>query len=195
MLGKMLIMQQYFGGRCYDQLCAVSNDAQINRTSIPRSINKLLVKAESIGPTVERIIKAHSTGAFFKGNPSFTRDELYKIMYFLTDQHCPASTSNSKNGEALTTSMSAPQSNSETTTAVSPEVQIIKGFECKSCGSFDTSPKYGKYGYYVTCPSCKVNTAMKIACSHCGSKRTKVSKSKNTYTVSCECGHKQQHVF
>ncbi|MFA0521752.1 nuclease-related domain-containing protein, partial [Vibrio sp. 10N.222.55.E8] len=49
LLEKVAFLQGYFGGRCWDQLCAASNDALIDRNSAPKSISKKLTKAESIG--------------------------------------------------------------------------------------------------------------------------------------------------
>ncbi len=58
--------------------------------------------------------------------------------------------------------------------------------QCKSCGEkSDYSAQYGRYGYFIKCNKCETNTAMKIPCVSCGSKNTKVSKKKETYTLSC----------
>ncbi len=45
LLDRIAFLQGYFGGRCWDQLCAASNDALIDRTSIPKDISKKLIKA------------------------------------------------------------------------------------------------------------------------------------------------------
>lgn len=45
-LGKVLGMQQNFGGRCWDRFCAVSSDAIIERESIPKDISSKIVKSE-----------------------------------------------------------------------------------------------------------------------------------------------------
>jgi len=63
--------------------------------------------------------------------------------------------------------------------------------QCKSCGEqSDYSANYGKYGYFIKCNKCEVNTAMKTPCISCNSKSTKVSKKKERYTLHCnDCSH------
>ncbi|QFU24577.1 NERD domain-containing protein [Shewanella eurypsychrophilus] len=79
-------------------------------------------------------------------------------------------------------------------TITKPAPQI--GISCKHCGeSNNTTPMYGKFGYFVKCNICTKNTPMKQACVKCGSKSTKVQKRKETYTLNCQdCGSGQQVV-
>lgn len=61
---------------------------------------------------------------------------------------------------------------------------------CKHCKNTEKLVgKYGKHGYYVSCPECTKNTPMKSQCFKCDSKGTRVRKNKNSYTLSCnKCG-------
>lgn len=198
LLGKIAGFQKYFSGRCWDQLCAASNDALIDRNSIPKSISNKLTKAESIGSAVKKIIKQHRSG-ILNDKPNFSPDELYRIINFLIDQHTPAVAT------ASTQKVSKPEKEELEIVSNSPTSDVFKekttkpsvnhGFACQKCQSMETEPKYGRYGYYVYCPHCKTNTAMRIPCFSCNSNAAKVSKKKNTYSISCDCGEKTQVVF
>lgn len=39
---------------------------------------------------------------------------------------------------------------------------------CKACGGKDLLAQYGKYGYYFSCKTCGINTAIKFPCPSCG---------------------------
>ncbi|MFA0193424.1 nuclease-related domain-containing protein [Vibrio artabrorum] len=190
LLEKVAFLQGYFGGRCWDQLCAASNDALIDRNSAPKSISKKLTKAESIGSAVKKLIKQHRSGTILNANPNFSRDELYRIINFLIDQHTPTATSSAADIEIVPSSTSRDSAEDKTT---KPSIEY--GFSCKKCQSKETEAKYGKYGYYVFCPQCKTNTAMRIRCHSCNSSGLKVTKKKDTYSISCDCGEGTQVVF
>ena len=65
------------------------------------------------------------------------------------------------------------------------QARNIENTEIDKCNEpVDITPKYGRFGYYITCNKCETNTQMKIPCVACKSKKTKVSKKKETYTLS-----------
>jgi hypothetical protein len=196
LLEKVAFLQGYFGGRCWDQLCAASNDALIDRDSAPKSISKQLTKAESVGGAVNKLIKQHRLGSILNANPSFNRDELYRIVNFLIEQHIPVASSSQKTKVQIEEIKVTPLSpSSKTLKENTGNPKVIHGFSCKKCHSKETEPKYGKYGYYVYCPQCTTNTALRINCHSCNSGSAKVSKKKNTYNILCSCGERTQVVF
>jgi transcription elongation factor Elf1 len=182
-LGKLLgIKQQSFGMRCWDNVCAVSSSAVIDRDSMPKSVSKQLVKTEFLVDKLSEIMKL-KTYAITKLNPFDTRpdfndDELKSITSFLIAQL----------GESKTVEKVVRQEVVNAPIKVAANADSI--LKCKSCGEkSDYSAQHGRYGYFIKCNKCETNTAMKIPCVSCGSKNTKVSKKKETYTLNCShCG-------
>lgn len=155
LLDKITFIQAYFGGRCWDQLCAASNDALIDRHSAPKNISKKLTKSESIASAVNKLIKQHRSGTILNANPNFNRDELYRIINFLIDQHTPTTAGSQKVDKAEVKRVDQVLSSPNTDIIKETTKPSIKyGFGCKQCKSIETEPKYGKYGYYVYCPQC-----------------------------------------
>ncbi|MFA0521393.1 nuclease, partial [Vibrio sp. 10N.222.55.E8] len=93
------------------------------------------------------LIKQHRSGTILNANPNFSRDELYRIINFLIDQHTPTATSSAADIEIVPSSTSRDSAEDKTT---KPSIEY--GFSCKKCQSKETEAKYGKYGYYVFCP-------------------------------------------
>lgn len=85
LLEKILMLQGYFGGRCWDTLCAASNDAIIDRDNIPSKISPMIIKSEQIANRVEEIIASRSS--ILKPNPTFSDNELQNIKNFLIEAH------------------------------------------------------------------------------------------------------------
>ncbi|WP_394172904.1 nuclease-related domain-containing protein [Thalassotalea litorea] len=175
-LGKLLgIKQQSFGLRCWDNICAVSSDAIIDRDSMPNKVSKQLVKTEFLVEKLEKIMnlkhKVVST-LTFDSRPDFSDKEMQSIATFLLNQkHSQILPKNPEENE-VQRPWQPPKNNS--------------ALCCKSCDEkSDFSPQSGRYGYYIKCNKCGANTAMKTPCNSCGSKNTKVSKRKDTYTLSC----------
>ena len=170
LLAKVAFLQGYFGGRCWDQLCAASNDALIDRNSAPKNISMKLIKSESIGSAVKMLITQHRSGVILNVNPNFSREELNRIVSFLIEQHTPTATSYQKvsKPKAAEIKQDLPDFSTDTIKATITS-NIQHGFCCKKCQSMETEPKYGKYGYYVYCPQCEINTAMRISCYACKS--------------------------
>ncbi|NOH79516.1 NERD domain-containing protein [Vibrio sp. RE86] len=201
LLAKVLVvvLQGYFGGRCWDVLCAASNDAIIDRTHIPPKLSPQIVKAEIIGNRVKEIISCNSH--ILKPNPSFSSSELMNIKYFLLGAHKPLSLHQKQSNDKLEESTNNSERVLTEGTQYSNTAKVSSWFQCKKCQSKNTLPKYGKYGYYVTCSDCDTNTSMAHACAICGDKKTRVSKRKDVYTVNCKCGaqspfhytHSEQH--
>ncbi|MGY3569347.1 nuclease-related domain-containing protein [Vibrio paucivorans] len=193
-LAKILVvvLQGYFGGRCWDILCAASNDAIIDRNHIPPKLSPQIVKAEMIGKRVKEIISSNSN--ILKPNPSFSSSELKNIKYFLLGAHKPLSPNQKQDNAKLDESAPHSERILAEGTQYPNTKKVFSWFQCKKCQSNNTLPKYGKYGYYVTCSDCDTNTSMAQTCSSCGDKNTRVSKRKDVYTVGCKCGaHSQFH--
>lgn len=183
-LEKLFMIQGYFSGRCWDTLCAASNDAIIDRDNIPSKISPLIAKSEQVSNRVKEIITSRSS--ILKPNPSFSDNEFNNIKYFLIAAHKPNSktVANTENSSIIT------DASQQLDSSDSNLIKSNSWFICKNCSSSSTSPKYGKFGYYVTCNDCNTNTSMNQVCSSCGNKKTHVSKNKQIYTVSCDCGNK-----
>jgi hypothetical protein len=174
-LGKYLGINQSFGMRCWDNVCAVSSSAVIDRDSMPDKVSKQLVKTEFLVDKLEHLMKLKNkvvSALTFDTRPDFSDDELKSITSFL---------------------MAQLDDSRIDTKAVEREVAPapVKAcadsiLQCKSCGEqSDYSAQYGRYGYFIKCHKCETNTAMKMLCASCGSKNTKVSKKKETYTLIC----------
>lgn len=216
LLDKLIFigLQTYFGGRAWDIVCASSNETLIERDQIPSKVSEQLVKAEQVVGKVNKIVSSHR--GILSTTPTFSKNELTKLKAFLLDCHTPLAASKEKiatkpdlvaksetsiiqinecTSEYLTRlhtqEIQSPSVINDSTT-VTPLKEKFNWFRCKSCGEEETEAKYGKFGYYVHCNKCNSNTSMKQACPVCRSKKTRVNKSKQVYTLSCDCGHRQE---
>jgi hypothetical protein len=170
------VRQQSFGMRCWDNLCAVSSNAVIDRDSMPNDVSKQLVKTEFLVDKLSEIMKL-KTYAIAKLNPFDTRPdfndkELKSITSFLMAQ--------------LDVNKIVERVDKQEVAPVKLKANIDAALQCKSCGEkFDYTAQQGRYGYFIKCNKCETNTAMKIPCVSCSSKNTKVSKKKEIYTLNC----------
>ena len=216
MLGKVLgLRQEGFGGRCWDNVCAVSSNAIIDREAMPSKISKQLVKSEFLVEKLTSIMKLRNSVLnainILDSRPKFSQSEMGIICKFILSQDV-AQQSNSK----ITPKISTPKLHDLNFTAdkISPaagslilnndivwkapadkETPVSEmslpaktlQLTCKKCG---LGPKltasYGKYGYYTVCENCSGNTSMKQPCPSCKSKKTKVSKKRESYTLNCQ---------
>lgn len=177
------IKQQSFGMRCWDNICAVSSNAVIDRDSMPNVVSKQLVKTEFLVDKLSEIMKL-KTNAITKLNPfdirpDFKDEELKSITSFLMAQ---------VNKPVMQQQINEPKVKFEI--SKNKEVKVDKATEsvlkCKSCGEkSDYSAQYGRFGYFIKCNKCETNTTMKMPCVSCGSKNTKVTKKKEIYTLNC----------
>jgi len=180
-LGKVLgIKQQSFGMRCWNNVCAVSSNAIIDRDSMPNKVSKQLVKTEFLIDKLRELmkLKTHVITKLnpFDTRPSFSDEELKSITSFLMAQLADTKYAKSIIKQAVV----------QEPVKIKTKINVDSILQCKSCGEkSDYSPQYGKYGYFIKCNKCETNTAMKIPCVSCGSKNTKVSKKKETYTLVC----------
>lgn len=202
LLGKLLGMQQSFGGRCFDVFCAISSDAMIDRSKAPAGEAEKLVKSEFVVEALDRIMnfKSHFqiAGRLADSRPSFTQLEMNNICDFLlgftASEQKP--TQNSEPDSALQYDVFGASDN-----AVLPAINkavvdstkqptTLDKLKCKHCGERDgLSPLSGKYGYFVQCSKCKGNTPMRMPCPVCNSFEGKVRKSKLVYILDCKsCG-------
>ncbi|MDY6928088.1 MAG: nuclease-related domain-containing protein [Pseudomonadota bacterium] len=192
LLGKLLGLQKGFGGRTYDVLVALSSSALIRRDEIPEDINNLIAKADQIPAKVEDLIKKYKFSVLkLDTRPAFTDKEMQAISNELKGLES-AGSSNVEAVEAL--EPKAPEKKeakekhkSEEKRRETSSVDARWALACKKCNETKgLVAKYGKFGYYTECPKCHTNTAMKSDCSACGSKKTKVRKSKHTYALECQ---------
>ena len=198
MLGKVLFMSQAFGGRCWDNLCAISSNAIIDRDNMPSKISKQLVKSEFIVEKLNGLMKLRNKFINpINGRPSFSELEMDNICRFILSQDIT--------NKPYDIEKSLPKNSAEDIASVVKEIEVRKAprdleddlkvtplslkplqLICKKCG---LGPKlkasYGKYGYFTTCSNCSVNTSMKQSCPTCESKKIQVSKKGDVYTLNC----------
>ncbi len=174
------IKQQSFGMRCWDNICVVSSDAIIDRDSMPSDVSKQLVKTEFLVDKLNKLMKLKNKGfrlITVDTRPDFSDKELDSITSFLMDQLSIKAI----NEDKISKEVVEPEAPAE-----KPKVMTGAALQCKSCGEkSDYSAQYGRYGYFIKCNKCETNTAMKMPCFSCASKKTKVSKKKATYTLHC----------
>jgi transcription elongation factor Elf1 len=173
------IKQQSFGMRCWDHICAVSSNAIIDRESMPKKLSNQLVKTEFLVDKLEKLMnlkhKMIST-LTLDTRPDFNSEELKSITSFLMAQL----------NDTKYVKKTVKQQVVKESAPVKVEAKVDTILQCKYCGKkSDYSAQYGRYGYFIKCNKCETNTAMKMPCISCSSKNTKVSKKKETYTLSC----------
>ncbi len=106
--------------------------------------------------------------------PDFSEEELKSITSFLMGQISDNKTIEKVEKEEVE---HAP---------VKDKASVDSILQCKSCGEkSDYTAQHGRYGYFIKCNKCETNTAMKMPCISCASKKTKVSKKKEVYTLNC----------
>ena len=174
------IKQQSFGLRCWDNVCVVSSDAVIDRDSMPSDVSKQLVKTEFLVDKLNKLMKLRNKGFRLitaDTRPDFSDKELDSITAFLMGQ---------LSGDKVIEKVAKKEAIEPKAVVARPSVVVDAVLQCKSCGEkSDYTAQYGRYGYFIKCNKCETNTAMKMPCSSCSSKNTKVSKKKETYTLHC----------
>jgi hypothetical protein len=177
-LSKLLgFKQQSFRFRRWDNLCAVSSNAIIERDSMPNDISNKLVKTEFLVETIKKVMNL-KTNIFkvlsFDSRPDFSEEELKSITSFLMGQ-----LSDNEIIEKV-------EKKEVVHTPVKVKTSVGSILQCKSCGEkSDYTALHGRYGYFIKCNKCETNTAMKMPCFSCASKKTKISKKKEVYTLHC----------
>ncbi|WP_233071862.1 nuclease-related domain-containing protein [Motilimonas eburnea] len=79
---------QNFGKRSWDNLCAISSNAIIERDDMPSDISKMVVKSEFIADKVIEMMDIPSIlRKAFTTRPAFNEDEIQSIETFLLEQH------------------------------------------------------------------------------------------------------------
>lgn len=175
-LGKVLGMkQQSFGMRCWNNICAVSSNAIIDRDSIPKKVSNQLVKTEFLVDKLSDVMNIKHKiviALTFDTRPDFNSEELKSITSFLMSQ---------VGDNKIVEEIKKPKA-----WCVPVNTNVDSILQCKSCGEKnDYSAQHGRYGYFIKCNKCETNTAMKMPCVSCNSKNTKISKKKETYTLNC----------
>ncbi len=180
-LSKLLgFKQQSFRFRRWDNLCAVSSNAIIERDSMPNDISKKLVKTEFLVETIKKVMNLKTN--IFKmlaidSRPDFSEEELKSITSFLMGQL--------SDGKVIE-KVEKKEVIEPKAVVDKPNVVVDAVLQCKSCSEkSDYTAQYGRYGYFIKCNKCETNTAMKMPCGSCSSKNTKVSKKKEVYTLNC----------
>lgn len=189
-LPKLLgIKQQYFGFRCWDNVCVVSSNAIIDRETMPKDVSNQLVKSEFLVDKLNKLMNIKSTiGRLFAisdSRPKFSDSELSSITEFLMSQVDIKAKENIEHSPVL----NHERSDNNVTKSVNNS-----RLKCKKCGEITAfTPLSGRYGYYIRCDKCATNTAMKMLCLKCNSKNAKVSKSNSSYFLDCgDCESSEQ---
>jgi len=129
--------------------------------------------------------KGKSTIGFFNMDtrPKFNDESMKKIAQYLLDSDL---STNTVNNNFAHHKMHLPEATSETVTS-NDNIKLA----CKSCSNVNgLKPLSGRYGYFIKCPLCQSNTALKNNCNKCGSVNTKVSKREDDYRLNCtDCSH------
>jgi hypothetical protein len=177
-LSKLLgFKQQSFRFRRWDNLCAVSSNAIIERDSMPNDISNKLVKTEFLVETIKKVMNLKTN--IFKvlsidSRPDFSEKELKSLTSFLMGK-----LSDNEIIEKV-------EKKEVVHTPVKVKASVGSILQCKSCGEkSDYTALHGRYGYFIKCNKCETNTAMKMPCFSCANKKTKVSKKKEVYTLHC----------
>lgn len=85
LMGKV---PQSFGKRSWDNLCAISSNAIIERDDMPSEISKMVVKSEFIADKVIEMMDIPSIlRKAFTTRPAFNEEEMQSIEKFLLAQH------------------------------------------------------------------------------------------------------------
>ncbi|GGI69503.1 hypothetical protein GCM10007978_04190 [Shewanella hanedai] len=100
-LSKLLgIKQQGFNMRCWDQLCAISSDAVIDRKTMSAAVSDKLVKSEFLVEKLNKIMNLKNKFLrvvnFTDTRPDFNPAELDSIGVFLIEQHIAPKTASTK---------------------------------------------------------------------------------------------------
>ena len=212
-------IQQGFGGRCWDHICAVSSNAIVHRDEMPQEISDQLVKSEFVVDKLTKLMKLPTSKlktVLIGGDsrPAFSSEDMNKIADFLMQQHKPSVSEQTQqiNSEPVEVNpaptLHAEISSDRVETNKSeyivtkeetppPETAInFPKLTCKRCGNTEQlQAKWGKFGYYVKCPNCGTNTAMKSNCPSCNSTNTKVNKTKAYYHLNCQDCNAHHEVF
>lgn len=196
LLGKILFgtLQTAFGGRCWNQFCAISSNSIIQRDNMPEGVSSKLVKSEFLIKKVKDIIPNTINRGIFKldNGPWFSPEEMKKICNFLLTEHQPVHSIKDNDKIAIAAPTTSTM-NEPVTISIAEKVVLESAtakLSCKSCGNSEgLQGAWGKFGYYVKCGSCGTNTTMKKNCCNCSSNNTKVSKKKSIYSLTCQdCG-------
>lgn len=191
----LFIKQQSFGGRCWNNVCVVSSNAIIHRQDIPAHISNQLVKSEFLADKLKDIMKLRNkfinTLNLLDTRPDFSQNEMDSIAEFLLSQDISGCFAHKT--QASLKANEAPNNiwlikNTPSTQSTQQPIEQINSIQlnCSKCGATGLlKPCHGKYGYYVRCGHCDGNTAMKKTCPQCTSKKTKVTKKKQLYSVNC----------
>jgi hypothetical protein len=194
LVGKLLGIQQTLDKRCWHHLCAVSSNAIVERENMPNSVSKKLIKSEFLVDALMRVMDLKSevlrTLSWLDSRPAFSDCELTYIKDFLLSQ-CKNKTKQLSKNIPLVKSYDAEH---QLTKEKSEHERCSSTLVCKNCKEATLlTPMHGRYGYFVKCKVCEINTPLKKPCKSCNSKQTKVNKRKDTYILKCsDCEGEEQ---
>ena len=197
-LKPILFKQQGFAMRCWNNMCAVSSNAIIDRDKMPSNVSQQLVKSEFLADKLQNLMKLRNklinSLNIFDTRPEFSIEEMKAIADFLLTQDCSAPTEkrlpvlpNKKVPDTAIPAVEVKQQIAPVdTNAQYKKIQPLQ-LKCLKCtDTHQLEMRSGKYGYYIKCGACGGNTPMKQACPSCKSKNTKVSKKLQLYTLNCQ---------
>ncbi len=177
-LSKVLgFKQRSFETRCWNTLCVVSSHALIERDSMPNEVSKQLVKTEFLVEKINKVMNLKTNilkVLSIDSRPEFNENDLKSITSFLMKQQKTPKQVQKREIKEVAQPV------------IEEKTSVTTILQCKSCGEkSDYTAQYGRYGYFIKCNKCEANTAMKMPCVKCGSKNTKVTKKKESYTLNC----------
>ncbi len=189
LLGKTLGVNGYD----WQVLCAVSSKAILHREGMPKEISDRVIKAEFIAIKVKEITATigllHS---LITTQPLYSQKALEQLSSFILEKQ-PASSIKSEPAVAMQKTQPPIVLAVREETPAAPQFQPSAAsvspppLSCRKCGKGDSlTGMWGKYGYYVKCGHCQGNTPMKRPCPHCHSEKTRVTKQRDQYSLTCE---------
>ncbi|WP_022943116.1 nuclease-related domain-containing protein [Psychromonas hadalis] len=206
------LLQQGFAGRCWDHICAISSNAIVHRDDMPKDISKKLVKSEFVVDKVTKLMNIPTSKlitALKAGDtrPLFSAESMDKISNYLMQHHKPSRAEHVQQiipelSEVKSKPVTKIESSTQTYIVEKPQPPVIPNIlqlpqlACKKCNNtVKLQAIWGKFGYYVKCPSCDANTAMKQSCLSCNSKNTKINKKKAYYYLTCQDCNAHDEIF
>ncbi|WP_194756660.1 nuclease-related domain-containing protein [Aliidiomarina indica] len=187
-IGKFLGIQQGLAGRRYDVFCAISSDSIIDRTNAPKDVAGKLIKSEFITDALDKAMNFRKFYQVAKKvldtRPAFNFDELRGICNFILAHQTGA-----EKKSLDETPFKIPEDYlSVEPPSISARCDSNTHFmSCRHCGNDQSLTTHsGRYGYYVKCPKCAGNTALKSPCATCNSTSTSVKKRNDVFSLHCD---------
>jgi Nuclease-related domain len=209
LLGKIVMLQKYFGGMPIDYIVSISDSGIIKR---PKAASlEEVCKADQVSQKVRNIFESwKKINGFFSLNPEqgylFSQEEIANVQKFLIVKNKPfarqtalqeipvikspiKSWNSNRNISEPSENKIKPSSSQSPIAKKQPEKSIeVKPVQvCGYCKSISLRIEYG-YNYYFKCLDCDKNTTLKSFCRSCDAKAKTRKSGLQFYS---ECSHCQ----